>query len=409
MQARVTTAVLLGFVLVAATACGGGSNRTAIDRLESDLAAAEEAREQAQEAAAEAERLRQAEEAAREKAEEEAAEAERLRQAEEMARMEAEEAAAEAERLRQAEEAARIAAEEAQAQAEAEEAEAEEAEEQAQQQAQQAQQQSQQLQEQLTEAEQAELRARASSFGTVLDLGGTANTTPNATSAVTIEWPRGGRLTFTPGGTLDPGSAAPSVPGGWRSAGFAGQTGTASSLVDETVYLYTNIQAPGSRAFWKIHGVDDITAAQGNSAFDPTPTGTARVVRAGADPIDYAVADTYDIAVSGNYDGVPGTYTCSACAITDGDDADSDITAADFSSSTWVMLEGNVRSFVAGNDWSFKPGSISSGVLQAEDTEYLYFGIWSSIPDNISGAGYDFELWQAAKPNQGPIWPTSTS
>ena len=28
---------------------------------------------------------------------------------------------------------------------------------------------------------------------------------------------------------------------------------------------------------------------------------------------------------------------------------------------------------------------------QAEDTEYLYFGIWSSIPDNINGMGYDFE------------------
>ena len=46
----------------------------------------------------------------------------------------------------------------------------------------QAQQQQQQLQQQLTEAEQAELRARASSFGMVLDLGGTANTTPNATA-----------------------------------------------------------------------------------------------------------------------------------------------------------------------------------------------------------------------------------
>ena len=48
------------------------------------------------------------------------------------------------------------------------------------------------------------------------------------------------------------GSAAPSVPGGWSSASFTGLSGTAASLVNETVYLYTNIQAPGtSRAFWK--------------------------------------------------------------------------------------------------------------------------------------------------------------
>ena len=55
---------------------------------------------------------------------------------------------------------------------------------------------------------------------------------------------------------MTPGSAAPSVPGGWRSASFTGQSGTATELVDETAYLYTNIQAPSSRAFWKVHNVE---------------------------------------------------------------------------------------------------------------------------------------------------------
>ncbi len=107
MRARLTTAVLLGFVLIGAAACGGGSDQATIDQLEADLAAAEEAREAAEAEAAEAERKRQAEEAAREQAEREAAEAETARQAAEEAEQEAEEQrlAAEAERQRLAAEA----------------------------------------------------------------------------------------------------------------------------------------------------------------------------------------------------------------------------------------------------------------------------------------------------------------
>lgn len=117
MQARFTTAVLLGFLLTGLAACGGSSSKQAtIDQLEADLAAAEEAREEAEEEArqatqeaAEAEEERQAAEEAAQEAEEEAeqaaqeaAEAEEQRQAAEEAQQEAEEQrqAAEAERRR---------------------------------------------------------------------------------------------------------------------------------------------------------------------------------------------------------------------------------------------------------------------------------------------------------------------
>ena len=73
---------------------------------------------------------------------------------------------------------------------------------------------------------------------------------------------------------MTPGSAAPSVPGSWRSASFTGQSGTATALIDETAYLYTNIQAPSSRAFWKVHGVE-VTGRDHSTAFDPTPTAAA--------------------------------------------------------------------------------------------------------------------------------------
>ena len=264
--------------------------------------------------------------------------------------------------------------------------------------------QREQLEQQLTEAEQAELRARASRFGTELDLGdgtnpgtGTPGTaTAGVMASATVSWTRGNTLTFRPTGvTHTPGSSAPSVAGSWRSASFTGQSGTATALTDETVYLYTNIQAPSSRAFWKEHNVGVAATAFGDleadTDNDPTPTGTARVVRVG-NSLDYADGTTYNITVPGTFDGVSGTYTCADCTIADGDDADSTITAADFDADDWVTLGDGERSFVTG-DWRFKPGSINSRVKaedQADqDDAFLYFGVWSSIPDSIAGT-YNF-------------------
>ena len=401
MKARFASAVLLGFVLIAAAACSGsdGLSTAQEEELQDRLAAAEAAeaeaerqRQAAAAAAAEAERQRQAQAAA-------AAEAERQRQAEEEARIQAE---ADAEAAREAQEAAeeakRLAEEEAaelERQAAAAEAERQRqadaaAEAERQRQAAQQQQQQQQLQEQLTAAQQAEVRARASAFGTQLNDPGEGE--------ATVEWTRGNTLTFRPQGTMTRGSAAPSVPGGWQSASFTGLTGTAATLTDESVYLYTNIQAPSSRAFWKVHNVEVAATAADDlnletNADDPTPTAAARVVRVGTS-LDYDDVTTYNIAVTGTYDGVSGTYTCTTgCVIADGPDADTDITAADFDPDDWVLLANGERSFVTGT-WGFKPGSITS-LVKAEDQAdqddaFLYFGAWSSIPDNINGTTYDF-------------------
>ena len=343
MRTNLPISLLFGVALIALGACGGGSND---GQLRIDLEAAQAAQAEAEAAAEEAV-------AARKKAEEEAAEAERQRLAEEGAREEAEDEA----------EQERLAAEEAEQERLAAEAErqrlANEVE---------------QARQQLTEAEQAELMARASSFGLQLDLD------EPAPGTVVVSWPRDGDLTFRPEGTLTSGSAAPSVPGSWRSASFTGQTGTAAAgLTNETVYLYTNIQKPSSRAFWKEHGLEVAASAEDVSADNPKPTAAAQFI---TDSEDDTMA--VGVRVSGTYDGVSGTFTCvidPSCMGTK-----DDITLTEL-----VLLTDGDRSFGRGGDWSFKPGSITSPVQADRDDAYLYLGVWASIPDSISGTTYDFK------------------
>lgn len=323
-------AMLAAFSLLFLSACGGGNDglsKAQEEALQAEVAAAEEARRQA-----ELEKAR---------AEAAAAEARRQREA--------------AEQRRQQEEQARQTAEE----------------------------ERDEIQEQLTEAEQAELRARASSFGAQLDA-------PEMAPA-DVEWTRGSSLTFRPQGVvMTPGSSAPSIPGSWRSASFTGQTGTATALVNETVYLYTNIQAPSSRAFWKVHNVEVAATAFGtleaDTVNDPTPTAAAQYI---TDPADSTMAS--GVRVSGTYDGVSGTFTCTVSGTCTGERTNVNNNQLDLTGLVGAPNNG-VRSFVGG-DWSFKPGSITARVKaedQAdEDDAYLYFGIWSSIPDNITGT-YNF-------------------
>ena len=350
MQTKLPIAVLCGVLLMTLAACGGSGDGARITELETELAAEQEAREQAEELAADAELKRQEEETARleaEAAEAEAAEAE----------------AAEAE-----------AAKEAAAEAEAALQAAEAAEQQAQQQLAQAQQESERLEQQLTEAEQAELRARASDFGEELDLGTTGVQAGDTLAEATVTWPRGGSLTFRPSGvTHTSGSAAPSVPGGWRSAGFTGQSGTVgrpSTLTDETVYLYTNIQAPGTRAFWKKYGGNDLTVTQTdvtNGLANPSTSVSRTRQIPGDSTTRYASATT-----GGTYDGVSGTFSCTGnenvCTVT--------------------RTDGTTA--IGNTNWMFEATSLNSGAPVDEDDAFLYFGIWSSIPDDINGDEYNF-------------------
>ncbi len=399
MKARFASAALLGVVLIAAAACGGSDGLTSAEE-----EALQEQLEAAEAAEAEAERLRQEAEAAEAQAEAEAKaaqEAQEKAEADAKAAQEAKEKAeTEAKAAEEAREKAEAEAQEAREKAEAEEAErqrqaaaAAEAERQRQaeaaaeaerqRQAALQQQQQEQLQQQLAEARQVEVRARAELFGAELEA-------PTEGTAI-VSWTRGNDRTFRPQGTLDPGAAAPSVPGGWSSAGFTGHSGTANALINETVYLYTNIQAPRSRNFWKVHNVE--VAAAGFSALeadtdnDPTPTGTAQFIT--GDPAD--TTSVTGVRVNGTYDGVPGTFTCTVSGTCTGDTVSTEANFVDLTTLVGTHVNG-VRPFLAGS-WSFKPGSIIS-LVKAEDQAdqddaFLYFGAWSSIPDNITGT-YDF-------------------
>ena len=223
-----------------------------------------------------------------------------------------------------------------------------------------------QLQRQLTEAEQAEFRARASSFGMELD------DAPEGMATVT--WPRGGSRTFRPSGvTHTSGSAAPSVPGGWHSASFTGQIGTVSppsTLADETVYLYTNIQAPGTRAFWKKHGGNDLDVPQTEvaSGLAKPSTSVSRTRETPGDSNTVYVSAT----TGGTYDGVSGTFSCTG----------------DQNACTVTRTDGTTS--IGTTTWTFKATSLNSGAPVDQDDAFLYFGIWSSIPDNINGEEYNF-------------------
>ena len=147
-----------------------------------------------------------------------------------------------------------------------------------------AQRQAGQLQGQLTEAQRAELRARADTYYTELD-----DNTEGRLEA-TVSYPRAGRLAVDPsGGAFTRGSGAPSVPGFSGGHRFTLPVGLTAV---ETAYIYTNIQSAGTRAFWKISG------APGNGSTATT----------GSRGEDYDEGDT----VSGAQDGVSGVFTCVA-------------------------------------------------------------------------------------------------
>ena len=79
-------------------------------------------------------------------------------------------------------------------------------------------------------------------------------------STVVVQWMRDKSLEVEPGGgDFTQGTAAPSISGFSRRFSFTRRSGTASARIDETAYIYTNIQSPGNRAFWKVYGFSPIT------------------------------------------------------------------------------------------------------------------------------------------------------
>ena len=203
---------------------------------------------------------------------------------------------------------------------------------------------------QLTEAQRIELTARADSYYTVL--AGTI--TPRGMAAgVEVSWDRGESLTVAPGsGAFVRGPGAPSV-SGFSGHSFALPVGF---VADETAYIYTNIRAPGSRAYWKNNGLQSATA-------DSLPSGTG----------SYNMTAN-ETTTGGRLEagGVTGTFTCTG-ALTD--------CVVERDSMT------NALSFETPSDWMF----FSTAAVQEDEAEdYLYFGFWKSFPEAFNGT-YGFQ------------------
>ena len=111
----------------------------------------------------------------------------------------------------------------------------------------------------IEEAEQqGNFSLRAPKLITAMNLAatGTGTDTPSTggRETATVEHVRGQESEIhphEPTGSYTRGSAAPSVPGGWRRASFSREVGVTGT---DTVYLYTNIGSPGTKAFWKVYG-----------------------------------------------------------------------------------------------------------------------------------------------------------
>ena len=333
MQARFATAVLLGFVLVAGAACGGGGgdDTAKLSELEERLTAAEEAARQAR-VDADAATAQAADEKKRaDEAEEDLAEA----------REDADDAAVDQDALEEAQE--------AKAEAERRAAQAQE-----------------EADRRIEEAEQqadANDRARA----LIAELMTAANVdNANADSTVMdVTHMPGESVTFGRPNALPAKGSAPSVPGSWRSASYSGPRGAVGT---EAVYLYTNIQAPSSKAFWKVHGVS-VTAI---TAADATVSGfgtTAKELYPAQDgTLDGATTNSgadKGRSIGGTYDGYSGTFKCNA---------ECDIAAG----------QGGTLSFYG--TWTFTASLTAKrpNNLAEQDTEFLYFGIWAYEPTDVT-------------------------
>ena len=225
------------------------------------------------------------------------------------------------------------------------------------------------------ETEQAIVNARAGKYISALDMA-------SQRSSATVEWMRDKSRMVDPGGDFATGSGAPGI-SGFSSYPFTRRFGVQGT---EMAYLYTNIQAPGTRAFWKQHGLDvlvgDTVAGQWNASL-------ARVSSLRATIVTYTdtnennrwdsdgTEEITEARVSGSYNGASGAFTCTASCGSEQIEIDRDSTTL-------------VPTFPAGT-WMFKPSNINNGIRIAQDDAFLYFGIWAREPD-VASDDHAFEV-----------------
>ena len=208
-------------------------------------------------------------------------------------------------------------------------------------------------------------------------------------SGVTVEHMRGESREFGPDAFYTRGSAAPSI-SGWSSASFTRET---SDDID-TLYLYTNIQPPNTRPFWKVHGTDPVTmdadlqeVAAGSSASPDADTDD------GTEGHQYS-----ELTISGRLGGTSGTFTCSGCTGVVGDETNG--------IDSHVTFTGGKPEFVAVGSWTFTPTQVTAAHQRDQDETYLYYGIWARHPKDASGTpGF---RWIAGGGDEGPGRTTAT-
>ena len=212
---------------------------------------------------------------------------------------------------------------------------------------------------------------------------------------VVVQWMRDKSLEVEPGGgDFTQGTAAPSISGFSRRFSFTRRSGTASARIDETAYIYTNIQSPGNRAFWKVYGFSPIVLG-GDNAPALAKGGTAR---AKTEIQANGTTNVTEITVTGGrFNSAVGTFTCTTCEATDlggGDRA----TTAEINAyiAMHVTYPERLLTFASPvSSWTFSPTSPTAGVPLTQDNEFLYFGIWYSTPDlatNLAADSHGFEV-----------------
>ena len=185
-----------------------------------------------------------------------------------------------------------------------------------------------------------------------------ADKVPDSSAGVTHR--RGEGRTFRRPLNLPATGSAPNVPGGWSSASYSGPRGNVGT---DTVYLYTNIQAPGSKAFWKVHGEGVPGLTDAFSALAETATmGSFGTDRSLYQDAQGTPENRVNVSRSGTYDGYSGTFRCATGC---------NIEAAADGALTFV---GN---------WTFAASLTArrSGSQAQQDTEFLYLGLLGIRPD----------------------------
>ncbi len=236
---------------------------------------------------------------------------------------------------------------------------------------------------------QVELEQRAPKWRDALKVD-SFRTTTTRNGQIEVKHTRAGGRTVAPRGGRFKGDLANvmSIPGGsaWRSAGFTNSVEDFATS-EERVYLYTNIERPNTRRFWKVHGE---TVASGNFLNDENELEEIAIVRSSTEPkfinsgTSVTSGDFSRITISGSYDGVSGTFICAACSGTgsgEPDDADDNTTIV-ASDHTQIVKTDDGWTFPSGT-WTFEPSSVTTNVQRDQDEAYLYFGFWEKEPEGV--------------------------